>query len=461
MYDIIIIGAGAAGLTSAFTALGFGKKVLIIEKNKSGGECTWSGCIPSKSLINIAKDFYIAKKYSPIKIDSNKILKKVRLISENIYKEESPDILKKAGADYIKGDAKFKTSNTVDVNGIEYKAKKVIIASGSSPFIPPIDGINNINYLTNENFFQQDSLPDSIIVLGGGAIGLELSQAMNRLGVKVTLVEMMNNILFREEKDLSLILKNNLEKEGINFLLKTKAIKVEENNNKIYLTVENDNKSKIISADKILIAVGRKSNFSGMNLEKIGMNLEKGIKVNKYLETNIKGIYACGDVVGPYLLSHMANYQGKLAALNAILPIKKTVNYKNTAWCTFTSPEFARAGLSEEEAKKTNKNIKVYNYSFDSLDRAKTKENDIGEIKIICDKKGRILGAHILAERAGEIISEVQTLKTLNISLAKLQGVIHPYPTYSDSLRQIAQKVYLDQILENPIIKIIKKITTK
>ncbi|WFD10812.1 dihydrolipoyl dehydrogenase family protein [Tepidibacter hydrothermalis] len=456
-YDIVIIGAGAGGLTAAYTAKGFGKKVALIEKNNPGGECTWSGCVPSKALINIAKDIHTAKKYADIKVDTEDVLQKVRKVIQNVYEGETPDILEKDGIDFIKGFAKFVDENTLDVNGNIIKGKKIIISTGSSPFIPPIKGLDKVNFFTNENIFIQKKLPDNIIVLGGGAIGVELSQALNRLGIKVSLVEMMDRVLFREEEELVKLLEEKLVDEGVNLYTSTKAIDVNEVNNKIRLKVERKNKIDILEGDAILLALGRTPNISDLNLGQIKIKFNrKGIEVNEYLETSVKDIYAVGDVVGPYQFSHMANVQGITAVQNALLPINKKIDYSHVAWCTFCEPELARAGLTEKEARdKYKDNIRVYTETYNKLDRAKTKEDSLGIVKIICDKKGKVLGASVLGDRAGEIISEIQTVKTLGINFAKLSKVIHPYPTYSEILVKISKKVYVDNILNNPFIKII------
>ncbi|TXR54463.1 dihydrolipoyl dehydrogenase family protein [Reinekea thalattae] len=457
-FDLIVIGSGAAGLTSAFTALGFGKSVLIIEKYKSGGECTWSGCVPSKGLINQAKDIYTAKKYADVTVDTAQVLNKVRAIREGIYQHETPEVLEKAGAVFVQGQAVFESSNNIRVGDKTYTAKKVIIATGSSPMVPAIPGLDSVPYLTNENFFEQTQLPKSIIVLGAGAIGMELSQSMNRLGVKVTVVEMMPEVMFREEPEFSKVIREKLTAEGIEFHIGTKAVGVEKTDQGILLSVEKDGQHSTLEAETILVALGRSPNIQGMNLDAVGIKTDRHIVVDAGLQTTAKGVYACGDVAGPYLLSHMANYQGKIATMNALLPIKRKVNYQHVSWATFTDPEFARAGLTEAEARDLyGNNVRVYHYDFNKLDRAQTKEGDHGQIKLITNQKGRVLGAHIIADRAGELIAEVQTIKTLGINFAKLQGVIHPYPTYADALRQIAQQVFIDNLLNLPIVKLFRK----
>uniref|UniRef100_UPI002A82BFC8 dihydrolipoyl dehydrogenase family protein n=1 Tax=Reinekea sp. TaxID=1970455 RepID=UPI002A82BFC8 len=394
VFDLIVIGSGAAGLTSAFTALGFGKKVLIVEKHRSGGECTWSGCIPSKGLINQAKDVFIAKKFAKIEVDSAAILTQVRAISEAIYTHETPEVLEQAGAVFVQGEAAFVSSKVIQVGAEQYRGKKIIIATGSSPAVPPITGLASVPYLTNDNFFEQDQLPASILVLGAGAIGMELAQAMNRLDVRVTVVEMMPEVMFREEPDMAALIREKLSSEGVVFHLGTKAVAVESSPTGVRLTVSQGESEQVLEAEKILVALGRAPNISGLNLAAVGIETERGIVVDQYLQTTAKGVYACGDVAGPYLLSHMANYQAKLATLNALLPIRRKVNYAHVAWTTFTDPEFARAGMTEAEARAAQgDSIRVYHYDFNKLDRAKTKAGDMGRIKLITSSRGKVLGA--------------------------------------------------------------------
>ena len=453
-FDLIVIGSGAAGLTSAFTALGFGKKVLIVEKHKSGGECTWSGCIPSKGLINEAKAVYTARKFAEFKVDTAAILARVRATSESIYQHETPEVLEQAGAIFVTGPAIFESAKIITVNERRFQGKKIMIATGSSPLVPPIPGLDTVPYLTNDNFFEQQALPESMVVLGGGAIGMELSQAMNRLGVDVTVVEMMPEVMFREEPEFSAIVRQTLAAEGVKFLLGAKATLFENCEAGVRVHAEKDQKNIVIEARSLLVALGRSPNIDGLHLAAAGIEINKGIKVDERLQTTAKGVYACGDVAGPYLLSHMANFQGKIATMNALFPLRRKVNYEHVAWATFTDPEFARAGLTEAEAKEQHgDSIRVYHYDFDKLDRAKTKQGDMGRIKLITNRKGKVLGAHIIGERAGELIAEVQVVKTLGLNFAKLQGVIHPYPTYSDALRQIAQQVFLDNLLNHPVVR--------
>lgn len=457
--NVAIIGAGSGGLTTAYTAKGFGKSVILIDKNKPGGECTWSGCIPSKALINIANEVYVAKKYSDFTVDTAQVMQNVRKIIQNVYEGENIEVLKKDGIDFVNGTAKFKSKNLIEVNGEIIEAKKIFICTGSSPMVPPIEGLKDIDFLTNENIFLQERLPECMIVLGGGAIGVELSQAMNRLGVEVHLVEMAQNILPREDIELSTMLRSQLEKEGVHIYTSSKAVKVFKEGKNVNLIIQGPNGTESVAGQKILLALGRVPNFNNLNLESLGIKYNKrGIEVNAYMETSCKGVYALGDVASKYMFSHMANAQGIKAVQNALLPINRKMDYSNVAWCTFTSPEFATAGMNENEAReKYGDSIRVYKHSYDDIDRAKTKEGSVGMVKLVCDKKGKVLGCSILGDRAGEIICEVQVVKTLGINFAKLANVIHPYPTYGEVLNKISKKVLVDNLLGIPIVKVFRK----
>ncbi|WP_217706304.1 dihydrolipoyl dehydrogenase family protein [Paenalkalicoccus suaedae] len=455
-YDVAVIGAGAGGLTAAYTANGFGKKVVLIDKSKPGGECTWSGCIPSKGMINQAKEAHHARRFiQELSIDTASVMEEIRDVMETVYEGETPEVLEDAGIDYLQGHAIVKGSGRLEVDGEPIEAKFIFLATGSKPLVPPIDGLDNVPYLTNETLFQEEDLPKSMLILGGGNIGVEMAQALNRLGVKVTLVEMGPRILGRDEEELTAKLCDHLHSEGIRILVGTKAVKADYADGQVHLTCEEDNESFVLKGDKLLLALGRKPTVSGLGLAESGVEVnKKGIVVNDYLETTLKNVYAIGDVVGPYQLSHMANAQGIRAVQNALLPFKRKMSYKHVTWATYTDPEIARSGMSEEEAReKHGDSIRVYRHDYDHLDRALTKKGSFGRVKIILDKKGYILGASVLGDRAGEIIAQIQTAKTLKIKFGALSKVIHPYPTYSEILVKMAKKAYVDGIFANPIVK--------
>lgn len=458
-YDVVVIGAGAGGLTTAITAKGFGKSVLLIEKDKTGGECTWSGCVPSKALINYAKEIHAVKKHVPtFKLEGKEAFDRVNQVIQSIYEEETPEKLEEMGIEVLKGTAKFISADTIEVNGDQIMGKHYFIATGSKPMLPRIKGIENVNYLTNESIFKLETLPQSLMIIGTGAIAIELAQAMNRLGVKVTVLGRSPGILKKEEKTLSTQLQTAIESEGVEFITGITFEEVSKQNDLMTLNYEKEGLKLSIQSEKVLLATGRKPSLELLDLDKAGIEYDKkGILVSETLKTTNPKVYAVGDVVGPYQFSHMANVQGIRAVQNALFPIKRKLKYDHVAWCTFTEPELARAGMTEAEAKKSHGEVQVYTYDYSKLDRVKTKPGSTGEIKVILDKKGKVLGASILGERAGELISEVQVLKTLGIPYKKLMNVIHPYPTYGEALNKISKSVAVDALLNHPLVKLFRK----
>jgi pyruvate/2-oxoglutarate dehydrogenase complex dihydrolipoamide dehydrogenase (E3) component len=323
-----------------------GKQVLLVEKFKPGGECTWSGCIPSKALIQIAEEIHIAKKYGPVQIDSSEIMNEVRRLTKKAHQGEAVEVLVGEGIDYLNGTAKFDNENVINVDGRVIKADNMVICTGYSAFVPPIKGIDSINYLTNENVFKMPALPKDLVVVGAGAIGVELSQAFNRLGVNVKLVEKEDRILFREDADLSQRLESILITEGIDIYTGYTTEEVFEDESGISLTVGKNGHNEVLHAEKILFALGRKPNVHSLNLDDIGIKYTaRGVETNEYMQTSIPHIYAVGDLVGPYMFSHMGAIQGKLAVSNALNEHKEKMT-SEYAWCTFTHPELARTGLT-------------------------------------------------------------------------------------------------------------------
>lgn len=469
-YDLIVIGGGGAGIVSSLLARGLGKKVALIEKRALGGECTRYGCVPSKTLIKSANLYHYAKEagrmnmgftaQSDALFDPTHVMAHVRDVVSGVYEGERPEVFQSKGIDVLIGSPLFKDNHHIEINGKTLSAKSFVICTGSSAFIPPIEGIHTIPYLTNESIFDLQELPQSMIILGGGPIGTELAQALNRLGVEITIVEMSDRILVREERELGEMLAEKLVAEGIGVLTGTKAVKFSQETDDIILSVEDrEKKTALVRAKSVLVAVGRKTNTDGLDLEKAGVEYSaKGIKVDDTLRTTATNIYACGDVAGPYQFSHMAEYQARIATQNALLPITKHANYEHYIWCMFTDPELAHAGLTEDEARQAQGDkIRVYKWAYKDTDRGKTDGEDIGMSKIIVDERDRVLGAHILGSRAGDLIHEIQVIKTLGIPFYKLDSVVHIYPTFSDVIKQPAKLCYVDKLKRNPFLKLLGK----
>ncbi len=471
-YDITVIGAGAAGITAAKTAVGFGKKVALIEPNKIGGECTWTGCVPSKSIIKsaqIAHHIKHAQKWginTDPAFDTRALFDFIKSRIKSVYSHTEPEAFEGLGITFFNQSCTFLNKHTLQMqDNTRIRSKYFIICTGSSPFIPDIDGLNDVAYMTNTNFFDQEQLPKSLLILGGGPIGAEMASACNRLGVEVTIIEMQDRILPREDEECVHLLTEHMQSEGVQIKTGLRATKVAQEHEQVQVNcVDKDGNTQILHAEQLLVAIGRKPNVEGLSLELAGVNTnKKGIITNAYLQTSTKHMYACGDVVGPYLFSHMAWQQAVLAVRNICIPIfKKKIDYKNVIWATFTAPELASAGMTEKEAIDTfgQKNVKIYRQSYKNLDRAITDNQETGLVKMVCNNKGKILGMHILGAHAGDIIHEAQLAKWYNIPLQKIQRVIHAYPTYAELIWQTGKQAYVDQLLRNPFVKIYRWLTS-
>ncbi len=449
-YDVIVIGGGAAGLTSSIWSAQLGSRTLLVEKEeKLGGDCLHFGCVPSKSLLKSAHVYHLMKhskdyglpevKLPPV--DFSKVRGRIQGIIAGIQKHDSPEAFKKQyNIDTIFGTPKFIDPQTVVIDGEKISAKKFILATGSSPRIFPIDGLDKGKYFTNIDIFSLDKLPESMIVLGGGPIGVEMAQAFARLGTKVTVVEAMDCIMGREDKEVACFVHQILEQEGIQFEMNVKAKKVERFADTIKLTIEKkDGSHCTVEAKALLVATGRAPNVKGLDLEKAGVEyVPQGIKVNAHLQTTAKNIFACGDCNGGYQFTHVAEYEARIAALNAKLPVSilKT-DFSSIAWCTYTDPEAASVGLNEEMAKQKGIVYKIYRYEFTSLDRALAEGQNRGFIKILTDTSRRLIGVQIVGLHAGELIHEWVAVLNGKMDIGRIEKSIHIYPT----LAQINKKV--------------------
>ena len=466
-FDVIIIGGGPAGLVASKVLVAFGKKTAIVERKKLGGDCTHSGCVPSKTLLKSAQAVHDAKNISKygistkgIDIDTSNVLSHVRDVVAQIYAHETPEVFEDAGVHIIEGHAYFKNQNEIEVDGKIFHANKFIIASGATAAIPNIEGIKDISYLTNENIFLQKTIPESMIIIGTGAIGIEMACAFNRLGSQVTVVARSEGILKGTDQELSNILQIELEKEGITFLSKIEFLKIEEENNIKSLYVKHDGDEKVLTSKEILIATGRAPNLN-MNLDKAGVEYDKnGVKVNEYLETSVSNIYAMGDVSTKYKFTHVAEQEAIVAASNAGLPIiNKKMNYDNIGFCVFAQPELAQIGLTSQDAlTKYNDKVSVYKFEYKNSDRGYTDIDKIGLIKVSVLNNGTIVGASILGSKAGELIHILQLAKTFDISFDKLSKMVYLYPTYADVIKQPSKQFYITKLFNNPILKVLKKI---
>jgi len=471
-YDVVVIGAGSAGLVACKVANGLGKKTALIEKRKLGGDCTWFGCVPSKTLIksaNIAHQITRLREFglepsTPIEFNAKRVMAHVRAVVQADADGHPPETLEAEGIDVLFGAPCFLDNNNIELGEKKISSRKFIICTGSHPFVPPVKGLEDIPYLTNETIFDLEVLPGSMIVLGAGPIGIELSAALNRLGVKVTILQRSAAVLKKDDRELVDRLVQALRAEGVEILTETQTTGLARQADKIVADIEDEKGKRQIKAESVLVSVGRRPNLDGLSLEKAGVDFDsKGIKVDRHLRTTARNIYACGDVVPPYLFTHIAEYEAIVAATNACfgLPIK-TANYGNVLWTTYTDPELAHAGLTEEQARERyGDSIRIYRWEHKDVDRAKTDLAGNGLSKFICNKKGKLLGIHILGHGAGELMHEAQLAKSLGLPFSKIASVIHAYPSYSDAVRQPAKKCYIDILQNKFFIKLLKAIVPK
>jgi pyruvate/2-oxoglutarate dehydrogenase complex dihydrolipoamide dehydrogenase (E3) component/anti-anti-sigma regulatory factor len=457
-YDLIVIGAGIAGMVSAITAHGLGKHVAVVEKSRVGGNCTNSTCIPSKALIRLSHlcrdmaylDRLGLRAVPGGKLDNRMVMAHIRKIVQTAYEKDRPETFERIGIQIISSSAAFIDPHEIQVSGQTLSADKFIIATGTSPFIPDIPGLGNIDFLTNETLYQLEDLPKSLIILGGGVDGLEYASAFGRLGVETTVVGTATRLLPGVDRELVDHLLKALQAEGIRFLAGVKPTNLDSRQGKVMLRVDRgEGGVEEIQAERLLVAAGRKPDLGGLSLEKAGVRYNaRGIIIDSKLQTSAPNIYACGDIVGPYQLASTAEAQGIVAATNAFLPVKRSVDNRNNVYVIFTEPPLAYIGLTEEEARdRFGHKLKVYRFDYSSMRRALIDGHESGMAKVLCDGRGRIVGAHILGEAAGEVIHEFLVIKALNRPLHKLGFVTHAYPTYAQALvGRASQLAYLDRM---------------
>ncbi len=435
---------------TSYIAAAVKAKVTLIERHKMGGDCLNTGCVPSKAILRSGKMLSYMKrakefgfKTASADFEFKDVMERVQKVVKTIEPHDSIERYTDLGVDCVTGEAKVTSPYTVEVNGQTITTPNIVIATGARPFVPPIEGLDQINYLTSDNIWEIRELPPRLIVLGGGPIGSELAQAFARHGSKVTQVEMMSRIMIREDEEISEIVTKKFTEEGIDVLTDHRAVRVEVNNGEKQLVCIYNDEEVVIPFDEILIAVGRAANAKGLGLEEIGVNItQRGtIEVDDHLRSTVPTILACGDVAGPYQFTHTAAHQAWYAAVNALFgKFKKfKVDYSVIPWATFTDPEVARVGLNETEAKEQGIDYEVTRYDIDDLDRAIADQEAHGFIKVLTvPSKDKILGVTIIGHHAGDLIAEYVMAMKHGIGLNKILGTIHIYPTLAESNKFVA-----------------------
>ena len=445
-YNLVVIGAGSAGLVAAYIGSVLKARVALIEKHKMGGDCLNTGCIPSKALIRSAKVLsYIRRhrefglKHASAEFEFGQVMERVQAVIRRVEPHDSIERYTGLGVDCFTGAARIRSPHEVEVDGRILTTKAIIVATGARPFVPPVPGLDRVDYLTSDNLWDLRERPGRLAVLGGGPIGCELAQTFARLGSQVTVIEMLPRLLSREDPECGDYLKQRFEAEGIDVRLNTKCKAVATEGGRTFVVTERDGTEGRVECDRILVAVGRAANARGFGLEEIGVKLTpRGtIETDAYLRTPTHpNIYACGDVAGPYQFTHTAAHQAWYCAVNALFaPFKKfKVDYRVIPWCTFTDPEVARVGLNETEARAQNIPHEASVYGLDDLDRAIADSEAQGWVKVLTPPgKDRILGATIVGHHAGDLLSEYVLAMKHGIGLNGILSTIHTYPTLSEA----------------------------
>ncbi len=445
-FDLAVIGGGTAGLVTAAVSAGIGARTALVERNRLGGECLWTGCVPSKAMIRSASVLASIRRAEEFGIrageaeaDFAAVMARVRRTIAAIEPHDSPERFRGMGVDVVQGHARFLSPEEAEVDGRRVRSKRWVLATGSRTAVPPIPGLEEAGFRTHEDVWELERLPASMLVLGGGPIGMEMAQSFARLGSRVTLAESGDRLLKREDPEVVEVLRRALVREGVDVRLGTRVEAVRaEGGERVATLRAGSAPPEELRAEVVFVATGRRPNVEGMGLEALGVETgEDGIRVDARLRTSAANAWAAGDVVGPYRFTHVADYHGRLAAPNALFPIGRKTDYRVVPWCTYTEPELARVGLLESEARERwGDAAGVFRYAHDSLDRAVCDGEPEGLTKLVTDPKGRLVGAHIAGPRAGETIHEAVLAIRHRLKLSDLSGMIHVYPTYPESIRR-------------------------
>jgi pyruvate/2-oxoglutarate dehydrogenase complex dihydrolipoamide dehydrogenase (E3) component len=448
--NLVVIGAGSGGLVSAYIAAAVKAKVSIIEKHRMGGDCLNTGCVPSKALLRTAKflshvnrsrEFGI--RAANAEFDFADVMERVQRVIKTVEPHDSAERYTGLGVDVIQGEARITSPHTVEVNGKTLTTRNIVIATGGKPQVPDIPGIEDVGYVTSDTVWGLRQLPRRLLVLGGGPIGSELTQAFARFGSQVTLVQRRDRILPREDREFSDMVMDRFTAEGIDLRMRHRPRECRIEDGEKIMVCEHQGETVHIPFDQLLVAVGREANVSGFGLEELGVPLAKGgtVAVNDYLQTNFPNIYAVGDVAGPYQFTHVSAHQAWYAAINALFGSFRRfkADYSVIPWSTFTDPEVARVGLNEQEARQKSIAYEVTTYGIDDLDRAIADSEAHGLVKVLTlPGKDKILGVTIAGEHAGDVIAEFVFAMRHGLGLNKILGTIHIYPTLAESNKYAA-----------------------
>lgn len=479
-FDMVIIGGGVGGLVAASGLAQLGAKVCLIEKKegKLGGDCLYYGCVPSKTLINSADLAHEMRNASQFglpshdpEVDFSRVMDRMWDVIHHIEEHDDPERFRDMGVDVRFGEGRFLSPHEFALNGETITGRRFLVATGSSPMVPPIDGIEEVDYLTNIEALRLNELPESMIVVGGGPIGLELGQTFHRLGSDVHIVETLPCILNKEDEEIACLAGELLEEDGLKISTEVRAESVREEQGKVVVETSGLDGSEILRAEELLMATGRTANLEGLDLESAGVEYEENsIDVDRRMRTSQSHIYAVGDVTGLYPFTHVAEYQAKIVVANIMKgPVKwipgvaSKADYSVVPWCTYTDPEVARVGLTEDEAVEEfgEESVEVSRYPLTDQDRAVIKGKNDGLVKLVFRNKTlslqpKLVGAHIVGPSAGELIHEYVLAMKGDVSPSTVSGMIHVYPTLSQANQRAVGQHLWERLLDGIVPSIVQ-----
>jgi pyruvate/2-oxoglutarate dehydrogenase complex dihydrolipoamide dehydrogenase (E3) component len=466
-YHVIVIGAGSAGLVVASGCANAGAKVALVEKGKMGGDCLNVGCVPSKTLLKTAHiaDYIRHAENKAINahlnsIDIKDVMHRVRTVIKSIEPHDSRERYEGMGVEVFQDKATLLDKHTVRLSGgAAITGKFIVLATGSEPLVPPIPGLKNVTFYTNNNIFEMEKLPRHLIVLGAGPIGLELGQGFKYLGANVTVIDMIEHIFPKDDPEVAPLMERKLKKDNIKLMLNSKIKEVKGERNNISVIIEQNGKTVNIDGDAILVALGRVPSGSDMGLEQASVLRDQNgyVLTNDIMQTSAKNIYACGDIAGPYLFTHMAGYQGELVVKNIISPVQMKADYKSVPWAIYTKPEVAHVGYTEQDAVKEGVYHDKVLVNLSEIDRAKTEGEKIGFLKLVIDKKKIVIGATIVGEKASEMLPLAIIAVKSRLKASLFASIVFPYPVESE-IYKFASYEILKKSFKPWIKKSIKKI---
>jgi len=446
-YNLVVIGGGTAGLVSAIGAAGLGAKVALIEKHLLGGDCLNVGCVPSKAIIRAARAAAAVREAADfgvnvpagVTVDFGKAMERMRRLRADISPHDSAKRFTELSVDIFFGTGKFTGPDTIEIGGQTLRFAKAVVATGARAAAPPIPGLKDVHYLTNETLFSLTKLPKRLGVIGAGPIGCEMAQAFARFGSEVYLVEAEHGILPREDRDAAAIVLDSMVKDGVKLLCCGKDLKLAKDPNGVRLQVESHGKGYDVLVDQLLVAVGRAPNVEGLGLETVGVEFDKkGVKVNDRLQTANPRIYACGDICSPYQFTHAADFMARIVIQNALFKGRAKASSLIIPWATYTSPEIAHVGLYEKEAKEKGIEVDTFTQELSKVDRAILDGETEGFVRVHVRKgTDEIVGATVVAAHAGDLISELTLAMKAKLGLKTIGATIHPYPTQAEAIRKI------------------------